>query len=259
MADLGATRELIAQSCRIVGKLDLTKGGQGHVSQRVSDDTVLIRARGPGESGLRFAGTRDIILVDMDGKMIEGPDDLEPPAETQLHTWIYKTHPDVQSVIHIHPPTVVLFTITNTPLLPVFGAYDPGAVRLLLDGIPVYDRSVTISNDALGQEFAAAIGDKKVCLMRGHGISTTGSTVEGATLTCISINELAEMNYGARLLREPQSISEEDLEVFRRMGGGGGGSGSAPRPGRDRTWAEAATWRYYCQLIGEEPVVRRQG
>ena len=64
MDDLDGTRDLIAQSCRILGKLDLTKGGQGHVSQRVSDDTILIRARGPGESGVRFASRRDIILVE---------------------------------------------------------------------------------------------------------------------------------------------------------------------------------------------------
>ncbi len=49
-----AGRELVAKSCRILGKMDLTKAGSGHVSQRVGDDRILIRARGSDELGVRF-------------------------------------------------------------------------------------------------------------------------------------------------------------------------------------------------------------
>ncbi len=41
-----------------------------------------------------------------------------PPREVFLHTWMYKTVSKVSSVVHVHPPTVVLFTICNKPLLP---------------------------------------------------------------------------------------------------------------------------------------------
>ena len=81
-----------------------------------------------------------------------------PPREVFLHTWMYKTVSTVSSVVHVHPPTVVLFTICNKPLLPLFGAYDPSSLRLVLDGIATYPRSVTVSNDQLGEEFAAAMG-----------------------------------------------------------------------------------------------------
>ena len=117
MADLSKLRELVAQSCRMLGKLNLTKEPSGHVSARVpGEDRVLIKARGPEESGLRFVTARDIITVDFNGKKVAGDDGLDVPQEVFIHTWLYKSRPDVQCVVHVHPLTVVLFTICDKPI-----------------------------------------------------------------------------------------------------------------------------------------------
>lgn len=241
MADLERTRELVAQACRVLGKLELTKSLSGHVSARTAGtDTILIRARGPGESGVRFTAPRDVITVDLNGKKLDGPELLEPPQEIFIHTWIYRMRPDVNSVIHIHPPTVVLFTICDKPLLPLYGAYDPSSIRLLMEGIPTYRRSLTVSNDELGREFADVMGGKRACLMRGHGVTTCGGQVEAATLTAIKLNELAEMNYRAHLLGNPVPIPAEEIEVITRSGE------------KAKTMAhQESLWRYYCRLVGE--------
>jgi ribulose-5-phosphate 4-epimerase/fuculose-1-phosphate aldolase len=241
MSDLASLRERVAQSCRILGKLGLTKEPSGHVSARVPDqDRILIKARGPEESGLRFVSAGDIVTVDFAGKKVEGGDGLDVPQEVFIHTWLYRTRPDVRCVIHVHPSTVVLFTICSKPLLPLYGAYDPTSLRLLLDGIPTYGRSITVSNEKLGEEFARAMGDKQACLMRGHGITTAGGDVEEATLTAIKLNELATMNYRASLLGNPESIPSEDIEAI---------VGSAR--GRKRSIHSASDWRYYCKLLDE--------
>ncbi len=184
MSDLPKLRELVALSCRILGKLNLTKEPSGHVSARIpGEDKILIKARGPDESGLRFVTARDIITVDFAGKKVAGDDGLESPQEVFIHTWLYKTRPDLQCVVHVHPLTVVLFTICNKPLQPLYGAYDPSGLRLLVDGLATYPRSVTVSDEKLGEEFARAMGDKQACLMRGHGITSAGPSVEEATLS----------------------------------------------------------------------------
>ena len=249
MDPLQDSRELVAKSCRILGNLGLTKGSQGHVSMRLPDpDLLLIKARGPDESGVRYTEARDIITVDLSGKKIAGPEGLEPPQEVFIHTWIYKSHPEMKSVIHIHPLTVVLFTICNKPLLPLIGAYDPGALRLAVEGIPTYRRSILISNDERGKEFAEAMGKKKVCLMRGHGLTTAGRSVEEATVTAITLNDLAEVNYRASLLGDPKPISPEDMETFAHMLGQKEGDGSRPgRPAGAPGHLESA-WRYYSRL-----------
>jgi len=232
-------RERVAKACRVLGKLQLTKSASGHISARVpGTDTLLIRARGPGESGVRFTADDDVIVVDFDGKKLSGRADLEPPQEVFIHTWLYRTRSDIGAVLHAHPATVVLFTICDKPLMPIYGAYDPSSVRLLLEGIPTYPRSITVSNDKLGEEFAGTMRGR-ACLMRGHGITTCGATVEEATLTAIKLNELAEMNYRAHLLGDPRPISDEDIAHFK-----------AARKGKDTH--SAPLWRYYCSLVGEE-------
>lgn len=242
MADLSKLRELVAQSCRVLGKLNLTKEPSGHVSARVPGaDQALIKARGPEESGLRFVGARDIITVDFNGKKLAGEDGLDVPQEVFIHTWLYKTRPDIQCVVHVHPLTVVLFTICNKPIQPLYGAYDPSGLRLLVEGLATYPRSITVSNEKLGEEFARAMGDKQACLMRGHGITSAGSSIEEATLTAIKLNDAAVINYQASLLGTPQPIPQEDIDILVGKSRGAGKSVHAN-----------SNWRYYCKLLDEE-------
>ena len=235
-------RELVAKSCRLVGGMGLTKAATGHVSQLSADGKrILIRARGPDELGVRYTTAEQVIAVDFNGKKIDGPDGLEPPQEVFIHTWLYKTRPELKCVIHIHPVSVVLFTIVDKPLEPIYGAYDPGSVELVLEGIPTYGRSITISNDTLGQEFSAAMGTKRVCLMRGHGITTAGASVEEATVTAIRLNELAEVSYQAHLLGTPRRIPDQDIAVFEA-------SRLRKKPGAQPH--VGAIWRYYAEISG---------
>ena len=246
MASVQELKEVVAESCRILGKLNLTKEATGHVSARIEGtDKVLIRARGPEEEGVRFTTAREVITVDFDGNKLEGDEGLARPQEVFIHTWIYKTRPDVQSVIHIHPPTVVLFTICNKPILPLYGAYDPSGLRIYTDGIAKYGRSILISNDERGKEFAQAIGDKRVCLMRGHGITAVGQSVEEATITAIKLNQLAEMNYQACLLGTPEPISDEDIKSFESIGH------MTAEGGHRTTGHLTSAWRFYSRLLGK--------
>jgi L-fuculose-phosphate aldolase len=99
---------------------------------------------------------------------------------------------------------------------------------LLLDGVPLYDKSVLVSNNELGEELANAIEDKEIIMMRGHGVTAVGPDPAGAGINVILLNEIAEMNYKARLIGEPRPISDEDIASFksagRRTGAAGGGS-----------------------------------
>jgi L-fuculose-phosphate aldolase len=94
----------------------------------------------------------------------------------------------------------------------------------------------------LGHDLAAALGSKNVCLMRGHGITAAGTSIEEAALRAISLNELAEMNYRARQLGEPRPISDEDIATFATR------PDAAKKPvNSNRT---EAMWRYYLRLTG---------
>ena len=246
MTDIADLAARVAQACRVLGRLDLTHAALGHVSARVpGENRLLIRARGPGETGVRYTGDDQIIETDFDGKLLKpAADGLATPQEIFIHTEIYKARPEVFSVIHIHPPTPMMFTLCCKPLLPLYGAFDPSSVRLTLDGIPTYERSILINTPSRGQELVSTMGAKKVCLMRGHGITTAARSVEQAALYAIQLNQLASINFKARQIGEPQPISDEDQAEIRAIKG----LDSMPENGARPTGADATNWRYYCAL-----------
>ena len=238
----------IAQSCRIMGKLGLTHAALGHVSYRPEGaDTVLIKGKGVDEAGLRYTSVDDILEIDFDAEKVGGPDGLQPPSESFIHLWLYKLHPEVRSVAHIHPVPAVLLTIGVREIVPIVGAFDIGAAQMAIEGVPTYPRSVTVANDELGEGLATFMGDHKVTMMRGHGISATGSSVADVTVRCVTANRLVSMMYQACLIGDPQPILPEDQEII-----------SAPLdPARPRGSAGGevgmlAAYRYYRSLADEE-------
>ncbi len=239
-------KERTARACRVLGILGLAQGATGHVSSRIpGKESILIRARGRDELGVQFTQAEQIIEVGSDGAAIAGTvDGLEPPLEVYIHTQIYKRRPDVSSVVHVHPLSVVLFTICNKPLLPLYGAYDPPSARLAIEGIPTYPRSILCDTPERGDELADALALSKCCMMRGHGITSVGRSVEEAALTAIHLNNLADVNYKAYLLGGPTPIPVEEQESIYADRDGG----SIPQPGEFPKGRPGALWRYYCSL-----------
>lgn len=241
-------RARVAAACRVLGRLGLTPATFGHVSARIpGTEHVLIRARGPGELGVRYTEEDQIVEVGFDGELVApNAQGLKSPIEVFIHTEIYRARPDVFSVIHIHPQTAVLFTVCDVPLLPLYGAYEPYGLRMVLGGIPTYPRSVLIDSPARGAELARTLGAAPVCLLRGHGIAAAGPSVEEAALDAIRLDELATFNYRARLLGEPQPISAEDQATFR-----GDDLVSTTRDGAFPEGRAASLWRYYLALTAD--------
>ena len=239
-------KKKVALACRMIGYQGVTKGSFGHVSARIpGTDKVLIKSKGPDEEALEFATERDIITIGLDGKVLETHPGLDAPNETDMHLVVYKTRPEVMSVIHTHPDWVVLLTACGKPLLPIYGAYNPPSMRLLLEGMPLYPRSVTIVNDALAEDFMRVMGDKKVCLLLGHGMTAAGKSVEEATLISLNVFELARMNYLAYAIGDPQSIPQQDIEEYKRRWAGG----FRKRLEGVSSTGEHADWRYHRKLI----------
>src|SRR5215212_10885962 len=84
--------EKLALANRILGTLDITHEALGHVSCRLEgSETMLIKGKGPGEVGLRYTETRDILEVDYKADKLQGAEDLQPPSESFIHIWMYKS------------------------------------------------------------------------------------------------------------------------------------------------------------------------
>lgn len=215
-------REEIAVGCRVLAARQLAPGILGHISVRIDESRLLVRCRGPHERGLAHTTADDIRLVDMTGAP-GAPGELDGgysvPAELPLHTRVLQRRKDVTCVVHAHPRDVVAADLAGLPILPIVGAYDiPGAV-LAHGGVPVYPRSALIHTTVLGDEVAESLGDRPVVLMRGHGLTATGTSVAEAVLRAASVTTIASLSLsivsaGGTL----ESISAEDLAELPDLG-----------------------------------------
>jgi ribulose-5-phosphate 4-epimerase/fuculose-1-phosphate aldolase len=231
----------------MLGTRGVSRGSFGHVSARIpGTDHILIKSKGPEEEALEFATERDIITIDLNGHVVDAPSGLNAPAETAMHTIIYQRRPDVMSVIHSHPLHVVVLTACDKPLIAMYGAFDgDGALRLLEEGLPTYPGTQTITNAELAEDFFSVMGQRRACLLRGHGLTVAGGSVEETTATSLTVHQLAQANYLAYSISAPMAVP--DLEAHRQRwttGEGRGRSGGAVNAA-----GEPFEWRYGKKLL----------
>ncbi|BCB90293.1 class II aldolase/adducin family protein [Phytohabitans suffuscus] len=212
----------IATACRILAGTGLAEDILGHVSLRTGPDRMLVRCRGPREEGLLFTREGDVREVDLDGRG-DLPDGYAVPNELPIHGELLRARPDVDAVVHCHPPSVLLAGVEEIPLRPVFGAYHIPAARMAAAGVPVYPRAVLVRRPDLGRELVAAMGQATVCVMKGHGITAVGSgphAVQQAVVRALALDVLARVSVDrARLGDRATDLPPDDLAELPDLGG----------------------------------------
>ncbi|WP_329261466.1 class II aldolase/adducin family protein [Actinoallomurus sp. NBC_01490] len=212
-------RATVAQACRILAMEGLVEGVLGHVSVRTGENRMLIRCRGGDERGLMFTDERDVRQTDLDGALTGAAEGYAVPNELPIHGEVLRARPEVNAVVHAHPPAVLLCGVAGLELRPVFGAYNIPAMRMALEGVPVYRRSVLIRRPDLAHEMIAAMGDRPVCVLKGHGITVTGASVEEAVVRAVNLNALATVTLElARLDARPEDLPDDDVAELPDLG-----------------------------------------
>ena len=219
--DLVAANRILATE----GVLD----GLGHVSIRHPsnpDRYLIARSLAPA-----LITAADIMEYDLDSKPINQRG-RAMFLERFIHGEAYKARPDVRAVIHSHSPTVIPFSISQTPLRPVFNG-----AAFLSPSAPVFDirkaagmTDGLISDGALGKALAGVLGDRAVALMRGHGNVVVGPTVQVAVYRAIYTEVNARLQLQAITLGGPLIyLAPEEAEKINARAGPDG-------PGVVRTW-----------------------
>ena len=93
----------------------------------------------------------------------------------------------MNSVVHSHSPSVIPFGVTQQSLRPVFhmsGFLGEGSALFEIRDV-AEDTDMLISSGPLGEALAAALGSHSTVLMRGHGSTVVGASVEQAVYRAI--------------------------------------------------------------------------
>ena len=212
-------RVRVATACRILAHAGMAEDVLGHVSVRVDDDSILVRARGAAESGLLFTSPEDVMACSLTTAGADAGDGYALPNELPIHLACYRADPAVGAVVHAHPPWLIAADLAGVALVPLVGAYNIPAARLAADGIAVYPRGVLIDTDELGDEMVAAMGGRPVCVLRGHGLTATGATVEQAVARALAVDSLARMACRVSALGgEVRPLPPDDLAQLPDLG-----------------------------------------
>jgi 3,4-dihydroxyphthalate decarboxylase len=210
----------VAQACRILAANELIEGILGHVSARVGEDAMLIRCRGPADRGVLFTEPVDVRLVTLDGEHLEQSDGFEVPNELPIHGELLRARPNANSVVHAHPWSTLVSGVAGLELRPVFGAFNIPAMRMAAKGVPVFPRSCLITRKDLATEMIAAMEGRDACVLRGHGITVAGRSVQAAAVRALDLDTLARVT--VRLAQAgaapAEPISEADMAELPDLG-----------------------------------------
>jgi ribulose-5-phosphate 4-epimerase/fuculose-1-phosphate aldolase len=200
--DLVAASRILAEH----GVLD----AYGHVSARSdkrAEHFIMSRSRAPA-----LVTAADLVEWNAESEAATG-DKRKGFIERYIHGEIYRARPEVMAVVHSHSPSVIPFGVTKTRLRPI---YHMGS--FLWSGAPVWDiRKVREDNDLLvrdrplGAALAGALGKCNCVLMRGHGMTVIGASVQEAVFRSIYTEMNARLQIQATQLEGPiEFLSDEE-------------------------------------------------
>ncbi len=218
-------RERLALCARALHSIGVY-GLAGHISLRIPDSPLILITPGGGLDKSRLTGD-DMTVIDENGKHVGGL--YPPPIETPIHTIVHAARPELDSIAHLHAHWSTVFSILERPmeivLLPA---------TTLGKRIPCFEVPHLVTTPELGEQLNAALGDAAAVLMRWHGITVVGETLEQMFDRALFIEENARLQYEATQMGRPMPVPDEAFPSMTAERGG-------PK-------AAARTLNYYANL-----------
>lgn len=210
---MSGNRELCQAICsagRAMNELGLNQGTAGNISAR-ADMGFLITPSGVAYETLQ---PHQIVAMEYDGRWSAAGANLKPSSEWRFHRDILRARPDVQAVVHSHPPyaTALACLRRDIPAFHYMVAIAGGSVIRCAD-------YATFGTVELSEAAVEALGDRNACLLANHGMIACGETIEAALALAVEVEALAGQYLRALSVGEPAILDDDEmarvLEKFR--------------------------------------------
>ena len=205
----------LAEKLAIANRILYDQGvvdGFGHISVRHPESPahfLLSCNRAPG-----LVTASDILTYDLNGDLAV-PSDKRSYLERFIHSEIYKARPDVVSVVHSHSQSVIPFGVTGQRLRPIFhmsGFLGSGSALFEIRDTGG-NTDLLIRNSGLGEALAQSMGQSNCVLMRGHGSTTVGPSIEVAVYRAIYAEVNAKLQIQSAALGPVNFLNEEEAAL----------------------------------------------
>ena len=137
----------------------------------------------------------NMVIVNLDGKVIEGS--YKPSSDTATHLYIYRHRTDVGGIVHTHSTFATAFAAVGKPIPPYLTAIcDEFGGPIPVGGFAL------IGGEQIGEEVVRSIGDSKAILMQNHGVFTIGKSARAALKSAVYVEDAARTMFYALQMGE---------------------------------------------------------
>jgi L-fuculose-phosphate aldolase len=205
-------KEFICEIGRRVYAKGFAAANDGNISVRLNDREILCT---PTMISKGFIKPEDLCKVDYEGKQLAGT--RKRSSEILLHLAVYKNRPDVNAVVHCHPPHATAFAVAGEPVpkcvLP--------EVEVFLGEVPtaVYE---TPGTQKFAETIVPHLKSSNTIILSSHGTITFGPDLEKAYWNSEIIDAYCKILILARQLGKvnyfTQQQTKELLDFKKRLG-----------------------------------------
>ena len=184
----------------------------GHVSMRHPDNPqryFLSRSSAPD-----MVMVEGLIEYDLDSRPVRRPG-VSEYSERVIHGEIYKARPDVMSVCHHHSPAFMPLLATGTDYLPVFHLGAVGGIRP-----PFWDQrdefgdtNMLVVKPEEGASLARRLGQHPMVLMRRHGVTVVGRSVQDCVYRAVQTCRNADFQVRAMMIGRIAALSPGEIRL----------------------------------------------
>ncbi len=193
-------REIVA-----IGKQAYERGlvtaTDGNISVRIMGDRFLIT---PSGSCLGELAPEQLVYVDQEGRVLSGG---KPTGELSMHLAAYRERPDINAVLHAHPPITTGFTVAGQSLAQ---CVIPEVV-VIFGTIPTTEYA-TISTEEGARVIRELIRDHDALILDRHGTITVGKTLIEAYRKLEKVEYCAQVTLVAKQLGKVRTLSPEQIQ-----------------------------------------------
>lgn len=212
-------KQRLAATFRLFGHYGFDQGLAGHVTVRDPEfhDRFWINPLGQHFRTIRVS---DLHLVDIDGNVLHGDRAINQAGFT-IHSAIHRARPDAVAAAHTHSTYGKAWSALGRPLDPI----SQDAAAFYEDQVIFDPYSGVVLQEAEGRRLVEALGDKKLAILKNHGLLTVGPTIEAAAWWYITADNAAHTQLLAEAAGTPQPMDHATAQLTRsQVGTQGGGA-----------------------------------
>lgn len=198
-------RRQMVRIARSMHRANYTPGTAGNLSVRLDQQRILASPTGCSKSLLQFS---DMVIIDLDGRKLVGPRNVT--SEIGMHLAVYRLRPDVQAIVHAHPPIATAFAACRKPLdQPICSEI------MMTTGLVPLAEYATTGTDEVSASLQPFISSHDAILLANHGLLTYGETLQDAFMKSETVEHFAQVCLAAHQLGGAVQLNESDLEKLR--------------------------------------------